>query len=156
VQSSPTHSSLESPRSATVALGTQCGIMARAQCKPPQKKKAGAPAVKERLSCISHRGYFGGISPISPSSWTENQEFLVFIHAKNKRVFCFKRGKLQRTEYVILNYALALIQKNEPKVDLFVCPPEGGACSSWIKHGFSHSLRQRLRGVTGKWFGRVG
>ena len=37
-----------------------------------------------------------------------------------------------------------------------VCPPEGGACSSWIKHGFSHSLRQRLRGVTGKWFGRVG
>jgi hypothetical protein len=52
-------------------------------------------------------------------------------------------------------------------------PPEGGACSSWIKHGFSHSLRQRpcsswikhgfshslrqrLRGVTGKWFGRVG
>jgi hypothetical protein len=39
---------------------------------------------------------------------------------------------------------------------IFVCPPEGGACSSWIKHGFSHSLRQRLRGVTGKWFERVG
>ena len=38
----------------------------------------------------------------------------------------------------------------------FACPPEGGACSSWIKHGFSHSLRQRLRGVTEKWFGRVG
>ena len=38
----------------------------------------------------------------------------------------------------------------------FVCPPEGGACSSWIKHGFSLSLRQRLRGVTGKWFVRVG
>jgi hypothetical protein len=42
----------------------------------------------------------------------------------------------------------------------FVCPPEGGACSSWIKYGFSHSLRQRLqqrlRGVTEKWFGRVG
>jgi hypothetical protein len=32
---------------------------------------------------------------------------------------------------------------------LIVCLPEGGACSSWIKHGFSHSLRQRLRGVTG-------
>jgi hypothetical protein len=31
-----------------------------------------------------------------------------------------------------------------------VRPPEGGACSSWIKHGFSHSLRQRLRGATGK------
>jgi hypothetical protein len=38
----------------------------------------------------------------------------------------------------------------------FVCPPEGGACSSWIRHGFSHSLRQRLRGVTGMWWGRVG
>jgi hypothetical protein len=38
----------------------------------------------------------------------------------------------------------------------FMCPPEGGACSSWIKHGFRHSLRQRLRGVTGKWFGLVG
>jgi hypothetical protein len=37
-------------------------------------------------------------------------------------------------------------------------PPDGGACSSWIKHGFSHSLRQRLRDsdVTEKWFGRVG
>jgi hypothetical protein len=50
--------------------------------------------------------------------------------------------------------------KNQPSstsnLDLFfVWPPEGGACSSWIKHGFSHSLRQRLRGVTGKWFGRV-
>jgi hypothetical protein len=39
----------------------------------------------------------------------------------------------------------------------FLCPPpEGGVCSSLIKHGFSHSLRQRLRGVTEKWFGRVG
>jgi hypothetical protein len=38
----------------------------------------------------------------------------------------------------------------------FACPPEEGACSSSIKHGFSHSLRQRLRGVTEKWLGWVG
>jgi hypothetical protein len=35
-------------------------------------------------------------------------------------------------------------------------PLEGEACSSRIKHGFSYSLRQSLRGATGKWFGRVG
>jgi hypothetical protein len=46
-------------------------------------------------------------------------------------------------------------RKRKP-APFFVCPPEGGACSSWIKHGFSHSLRQRLRGVTEKWFERVG
>jgi hypothetical protein len=38
----------------------------------------------------------------------------------------------------------------------FVCSPEGGATSSRTKQGFSPSLRQHLRGVTEKWFGRVG
>jgi hypothetical protein len=35
-------------------------------------------------------------------------------------------------------FAIAVYTQN-----IFVCPPEGGACSSWIKHGFSHSLRQQ-------------
>ena len=30
---------------------------------------------------------------------------------------------------------------NNPGYVLFLCaPPEGGACSSWIKHGLTHSL----------------
>jgi hypothetical protein len=36
-------------------------------------------------------------------------------------------------------------RKKENRFSVFVCPPEGGACSSWIKHGSIHSLRQRFR-----------
>jgi hypothetical protein len=34
--------------------------------------------------------------------------------------------------------------ENHGLLVISMCPPEGGACSSWIKHGFSLSLRQRL------------
>jgi hypothetical protein len=42
-------------------------------------------------------------------------------------------------------------------LNIFFCmPPKGAPCFRWIKHESSHSLRQCLRGGTGKWCGRVG
>ena len=87
------------------------------------------------------------------------------IFAASRRKYQALDGFKDRTATVISSGLM--IYKKEPFIRIlmphknlglwvFVCPPEGGACSSWIKHGFSHSLRQRLRGVTEKWFGRVG
>jgi hypothetical protein len=66
-------------------------------------------------------------------------------------VSVFDQSRKEETSPTLAGLETRFEFSNVPSFFFLRAPPEGGVCSSWIKHRFSHSLRQRLRGVTEKW-----